>query len=189
MLAIVNGSILLWNYLRVKPILIVEPIHPDTHQWFFKLPNGVHQNKKTRKYGILTYISISNKGLRDVSVNSWRLQIKIQKKSKEFKPMNIPEPQYQLGTENLKIFPVLGQKGSQFQGHTMVKSGDSISGFAYYQPEFYGDWNLPVKENKLMGKILIKSVFGNKSTTNIQFKKISIEKAKKMIPDIDKIGT
>jgi hypothetical protein len=41
-LAIVNGLILLRNYLRDKPKLEVKPLEPDT-QWFFVLPSGEHQ--------------------------------------------------------------------------------------------------------------------------------------------------
>jgi len=62
-LSIVNGLILLSSYLRDKPKLTVRPVHPDTYQWFFLLPSGQFQEHQTRKYGFLSYISITNKGI------------------------------------------------------------------------------------------------------------------------------
>jgi hypothetical protein len=75
-LGLVNGLILLRNYLRDRPKLVVWPIHPDAYQWYFTLPGGNHQGQPTRKYGFLTYMGIANKGIRDVAIESWRLHIK-----------------------------------------------------------------------------------------------------------------
>lgn len=190
-LSVINGLMLLRNYLRDRPILKVDPIHPDTYQWFFSLPNGIYQGRPTRKFGFLAYVGIINKGVRDVSLNSWRLNLKIIGGKKfEFKPMSIPEPQIQLGqSDYLKAWPVLGQKGVFFPGDTMVKSGSSIAGFAYYIAEFYGEdsWNLLIKNGKVTGYFVVKGVYGRKATAKIIFNEIPLEQAKKMIPNVDKI--
>ena len=190
-LGIINGLMLLRGYLRDRPHLVIEVIHPDIYQWYFMLPEGTYKGDKTRKYGFLTYIGIINKGLRDVSLNSWTLHLKTKLgKWSQFRPLSIPEPQIELGqTKNLKVWPVLGQKGPLFAGDVMIKSGASIAGFAYYVAEFYSGegWNPSVKGDKVIGKIVVQDVFGNKSSTKIGFTKIPLDKARKMIPDIDKI--
>lgn len=190
-LSLVNGLMLLRNYLRDRPKLSVSPIHPDVYQWFFNLPSGKYQDKTTRRYGFLTYLSIVNQGLRDVSLNSWRLHLKtVGRKWVQLKPISIPEPQTELGQSgNLKVWPVLGQKGLYHEGDTMVKAGSSVSGFAYYIAEFFGEeeWKPLLRNGKALGKIEVKSIFGDKAKTKILFTEIPLENAKKMIPDIDKI--
>lgn len=139
-LSLVNGLMLLRNYLRDRPRLGVTAIHPDTYQWFFKLPDGKYENQPTRKYGFLAYISVTNRGLRDVSLDSWHLRVRnVGKKWVELKPLSIPEPRFEIGESgSVKVWPVLGTKGQFHGGDTMIKAGSSVSGFAYYVAEFYG---------------------------------------------------
>ena len=173
--------------------LTVSAVHPDTYQWFFTLPSGEYQDKETRKFGFLTYISITNRGTQDVSLSSWRLYIKtVSKRWVGLKPINIPEPHIVLGQSGqIKICPVLGQKGEYHQGDTMIKAGSSISGFAYFVIEFWGDaqFNPLYKKGKAIGKIEIKSVFGKKSNTKILLTEISLEKAKTIVEKIDTIDS
>jgi hypothetical protein len=146
----------------------------------------------TRKHGFLTYIKIINRGLRDVSLDSWNLIINtVGNQQIKLSPLSIPQPQIKLGgSENLKLFPVLGQPSVMGQGgDTMVKSGDSVSGFAYYIAEFYGSYNYNIlaKNGKIEGKVVIESVLGDKANTIIIFNEITLEKANSLIKDIDKI--
>lgn len=71
----------------------------------------------------------------------------------------------------------------------MIKAGGSVSGFAYYIAEFYGGdaWNPLVKKGKAVGKIVVQSVFGNKARSKILFTEIPLEKAKRIVKDIDKV--
>ena len=190
-LSLVNGLMLLRSYLRDRPKLAVSPVHPDAYQWFFTIPSGKYQNQTTRKYGFLTYLSITNRGIRDVSLDSWRLYLKtVGKKWVELKPISIPEPQIELGQSgSLKVWPVLGQKGLYHQGDTMIRTGSSVSGFAYYIAEFYGEgaWDPSLKEGNATGKIVVQSVFGNKTSAKILFAEIPLEKAKRMVEGIDKV--
>lgn len=190
-LGLVNGLILLRGYLRDRPKLALSPIHPGIYQWFFTLPSGKYQNQTTRKYGFLAYLSIINRGTRDVSLDSWPLYLKtVGEKWIELHPLSIPEPQIELGhSGSLKIWPVLGQKGVLHQEDTMILAGSSVSGFAYYVAELYGggSWNPLIKEGKAIGKIVVRSVFGNKASAKILFTEITLEKAKKMVEGIDKI--
>lgn len=190
-LSIVNGLILLISYLRDKPELTVRPVHPNIYQWFFSLPSGKFQEHQTRKYGFLCYISIANKGIRDVSLDYWHLHIKtVGNKWIELNPITIPEPQIELGQSGqIKSWPVLGQKGLYYEGDTMVKAGSSISGFAYYILEFWGtdNWNLKLIDGKAEGKMEIKGVFGKKASVKILFTEIPLEKATKMVKGIDTV--
>jgi len=190
-LSLVNGLMLLRNYLSDRPRLFVNPIHPDVYQWFFPLPKGEYQDQQTRKYGFLVYFAVGNRGLRDVSLESWRLHLKtVRGKWVELKPLSIPEPQIELGQSgSSKVYPVLGQKGPYFQGDIMIKAGSSVSGFAYYIAEFYGGraWEPSIKEGKAIGRIEVQSVFGKKAQSKIFFTEIPLEKARTMIMDIDKI--
>lgn len=191
-LTIINGMMLLRIYLLDRPKLVVEPIHPDTYQWFCILPDGEYRGQKTRRYGYLAYIVIANKGLRNVSLRSWRLHLKTKSgKPFELKPLSISEPEVQFPESGLsKSYPVLGIKGLIYDGSTMIDSGSSISGFAYYVAEHTGgpDWNPPTKDGKSTGRIVIESIFGQKCSTEIVFKEMPLEKLRQMIHGIDSIG-
>jgi len=188
-LGLVNGLILLWNFLRDRPILSIDPIHPEVYQWFFPLSPGQYQGQTSRRIGFLLYVGISNKGIRDVALKSWRLKIKsINGKWGELKSLSIPEPQIIIGN-NLKSYPVLGTKTQSYSGSTLIKSGSSISGFVYFVHECYGDpsWDPIIKEHKIKGQMVVTSVFGNRATAEISFSEISLDKAKTFISNIDKL--
>jgi hypothetical protein len=182
---------LLRIYLNDRPKLTVHPVHPDTYQWWFRLPDGKHENKTTRKYGFLTYIDITNRGLRRVSIDSWRLYIKTNGfRQVELKPISIPEPQGKLGQSgHVKIYRVLGQKGPSYEGDTIIESGTSLSGMAYYTVEFYGKeiWNPQINDKKIKGKLVIRNVFGTKTYTHILFSEVSLSYVKSIIENIDQI--
>jgi hypothetical protein len=188
-LGLVNGVILLWKFIRDRPILSIEPVHPEVYQWFFPLPPGEHQGRITRRFGFLLYIGVCNKGVRDVAINSWHLKIKsINGKYAELKPLAIPEPHTIIGN-NVKSYPVLGIKTQNYDGHTLIKSGDSLSGFSYYLCGYYGDssWNPLISEHKIKSQIIVTGVFGNSATKEVILSEISIDKAKMFIPDIDTV--
>lgn len=189
-LGLVNGLMLLRGYLRDRSILKVEPVHPDTYQWFFRLPEGEHRGLMTRRYGFLAYIDIVNRGRRDVSLSGWRLQGTTKGgKRFEIQPISIQEPQITIREAYTKVYPVLGVRGPQFSGDTMVKSGAAISGFCYYIAEFFGapGWDLLVHNSTVTLQITVQSVFGSKAKTKVIFKEISLEKADKIIPGIANI--
>jgi len=62
-------------------------------------------------------------------------------------------------------------------------------GFAYYVAEFFGNENFnPLIENeKAIGKMVVKSVFGNKATAKIEFSRIELARAQQMIPHIETV--
>lgn len=189
-LGVVNGLLLFRSYIRDRSKLIVSPILPEVYQWYFDLPAGTHEGQPTRKYGFLAYIAISNSGLRDVSIDSWHLNLKtIAGESFELKPIAITEPEIIIGEMAAKKYPVLGAKGVYFEGSTMVRSGDGINGFAYYVAEFYGEdnWNPLIENEKVVGTLIVKSVFDNKEKTKITFSRITLAKAQSMIPHIETV--
>ncbi len=190
-LSIVNGFMLLRNYLRDRPKLVVKPIHPEIYQWWFKLPSGEFEDNPTRKYGFLAYIGISNRGLRKVFLESWRLYLKTAGYKKfELKPISIPEPIAKLGNSgSAKAYPVLGHRGLLFSGETLIESGGSISGMVYFVAEFWGGeaWNPIIKGNKIAGELVIRGVYGKKAHCKIIFSEKSLEEIKNMIEGIEKI--
>jgi hypothetical protein len=190
-LGLVNGLMLLRGYTRDRPVLKVEPVHPDTYQWFFRLPAGEFKGEPTRRYGFLAYVDVLNKGRRDVSLCSWRLWIRTKGgKRFESKPMSITEPNIELHGSYTKVYPVLGTRGLQFQGDTLIKSGQSISGFCYYVVELWGtqNWDLAFDGRTTTAEIAVQSAFGNKARSKILFKEISLERANVIIPGIENIG-
>lgn len=190
-LSIINGSILLRNYLRDKPKLTVHPINPDVYQWWFKLPDEKIENKLIRKYGFLVYIEIVNRGLRKVSLESWKLYIRtIGFKQIELDAISIPEPKGNIGkSEHLKFWPVLGQKGPLFDTSTFIDSGNCISGMAYYVLKIYDEeiYTPIIKDEKVNGKLIIKNVFGEQSNCDISFSKKSLKEITSIVEDIEKI--
>jgi len=179
------------NEFKSKPKLIIEVLHPDEYQWFFKLPPGNYRGISTRNYGFISYISISNKGLKETSLASWYLDLKIYNNNfARLHPISIPEPVIKLGkTDNVKIIPILGVKGFFHDGKTNIKPGNHISGMSYFFASFYGDeyYNPIFKDNKTLGKFVITDGFNKKTESDIFFSEISFEKIKEIIPEIDKI--
>lgn len=188
-LSIVNAIMLLRHYIRDRPILVVNPVLPDVYQWWFHLPAGEYDGIGTRRYGLLLYIGIANKGLRNVTVDRWRLWITTQGgKRVELRAMNLPTPT--LGCPAfVKTLPVLGQKNEVFEGNTDVQSGHSIAGMAYFTYECYGDttWDPRLKDGMVACTFNIKDVFGGTAEATLSLKRKSLDEVKKMVPDIEKI--
>jgi hypothetical protein len=156
-----------------------------------QIASGEFEGSPTRKYGFLAYIEITNRGLRKVSLESWRLYFRtVGFRQIESEPINIPVPKADLGdSENVKFWPVLGQRGLLPGGDTLIDSGTSISGMAYYVAELYGGetWNPQIKDGEITGKIVIKDVFGKKAHCEIIFSETPLEEVTSMIEGIEKI--
>jgi hypothetical protein len=191
-LSIINGLMLLRQYLRDRPIVTVKPIHPDVYQWWFRLPDGELGGMPTRRYGFLLYADIANRGLRKVALESWRLFIKThaRRSRDELAPISIPEPVLKAETFT-KVFPVLGQKGVAFEGETIVDSGCSIAGWAYYVAQYYGHeaWNPIIRNDRITGTFVVRHVFGGKATTQIGFTRRELEDIEELVPGIATIPT
>jgi hypothetical protein len=193
-LSVVNTILIfkqLINEFNSKPKLRIEVLHPDLYQWYFKIPSGLYIGLKTRSYGFLSYVSIRNNGLKETSLDSWFLDLKIYDNSfLKRHPISIPEPIIKVGkTDNVKILPVLGTRGLFHDGSTSIRPGNSISGVSYFFVSFYGDdyYSPMFKDNKILGKYVIIDGFGRKTETEILFNEIPLGKIKEMVPDIDKI--
>ena len=190
-LSIINALILIQNYLRDKASLAIDPVHPDVYQWWFELPEGNFEGYSTRRFGFLTYVGIGNRGLRKVALKSWRLFIPThaQLNKQELKPLTIPEPILELD-EFTKVFSVLGIKGPIFSsGETIIDSGCSISGWAYFHAEYYGNtkWNPVIKKDIIQADLVVRDIFGGKAKTKISFSKKDLAFVQKLIPGIQNI--
>ncbi|MDX2094772.1 MAG: hypothetical protein SFW64_02370 [Alphaproteobacteria bacterium] len=194
-LSVVNGAILLRNYLRDKAKLIVTPVHPEIYQVWIRLRDVVADDGRAfRRYAFISYFGVANCGVRDVAVDGWRLHIRNRlrivnrwHKSKELKPYNLPEPQCLLG-EHIKLIPAFGQRTQNFPNNeNMVRSGDSISGIACWMYSVWGGegWSPKTdKNNNITATLKIKSVFGKKSKCRLVFREFTIERLKKMMPTV-----
>jgi hypothetical protein len=187
-LGLINGLILLWNYSRDRPKLMVQTIENSFIQSFFSLPDGEYQEKRTRKYGFLIDLEIVNCGLRDVQISSWSLKIKlINQTNVELKHLSIINPEIDFGI-GVKTLPILGIRSSLFSGDTLVKSGQSIVGLAYYNYECYGDegWDPLIIDGKIQGKIIVTDVFRKKSNSSFPIIKQELDFIKQFFKDIEK---
>lgn len=190
-LSLVNGLMLLRTHLRDRPILTVNPVHPEVYQWWFHLPDGEFQGMPTRRYGFLLYVGIGNRGLRKVALKSWRLVIKTgaERREHELKPLSIPEPTAELVGFS-KTYPVLGVGGLAHGGGTVVESGCSISGWAYFVAEYYGsaDWKPIIKNDEIKGTFLVRDIFGGKAKTTVAFSRQELGYVSTLVPGIETIG-
>ena len=191
-LSVVNGLILLWQFARDKPKLTVAPVHPTVYQWWFRLPDGQFKGEPTRKYGFLAYVEITNKGLRQVSFQSWKLQVSPKRggRALELDPISIPQPEQELGNSgHIKHWPVLGQKTISFEGNTLVDSGTSVSGIVYYQLQVYGskEWNPKIENEKITGVLKVTDVFGKQARCKITFRHLPFEEVSKIVQNLEMI--
>lgn len=190
-LALVNGGMLLRSYLRDRPKIEVTLVHPEVYQWFFTLPPRKYQGFDTKRIGFLAYLCIVNRGLRDVSIESWVLKLRTKDgRSKDLQPISIPEPKIPLGESgSQKVLAVLGQACLFHRSDTMARSGDSVSGLAYYTIEFYGHYEEEpiITPGETTAKIEVKTVFGKKSGIEVRFREMPLEQIQSMFPEIDSI--
>jgi hypothetical protein len=185
-LAIVNGLFLLKFYLRDKPKLRAEPLSPDTYQWWFRMPDGKFESHTTRRYGFLAYVSILNKGLRKVELDTWELRVKTESgKKQRLAPLNMPEPKVRIGNQE-KVYPVLGQKGEYSHGSTLTEPGCSTSGMVFYKHECYGgrEWNPVTRNTKIVATFVATDILGGKCQCPIEFSEKSLEEINVIAPGI-----
>jgi hypothetical protein len=71
----------------------------------------------------------------------------------------------------------------------MVRSGDSIGGFAYYVAEVYGsdDWNPTIENGKTTTRIKVRGVYGKAAYANITLTEKTLDEVSELILNIDKI--
>lgn len=188
-LGIVNGLMLLKFYVRDRAKLTVHAVHPETYQWWFRLPSREVEGKQTRRYGFIAYVAVQNSGLRKTQLTSWRLSIKLRLgKAHELKPINMPEPSAKIG-EHVKLYPVLGQRGLHFEGDTLVESGCSTSGMVYCLYECYGGegWDPFITKKQIGGVFRVSDGFNRKAKCTMQFTQKSLEEIKEFAPGIEVI--
>jgi hypothetical protein len=188
-LSIVNGLMLLRFYLRDRARLAAHPVHPDVYQWWFSLSPCEVEGKLTRRFGFILYVAVQNSGLRKTQLTSWRLWVRSGLgKSHELKPMSMPEPSAELG-DHRKFYPVLGQRGTNFEGDTLVDSGCSTSGMAYYLYECFGaaEWDPKITEERITCTFQVSDAFKNKARCEVRFMHKSLEEMKAFAPGIDRI--
>jgi hypothetical protein len=187
-LSIVNGLILVSQWWRDRAKLTVDAVHPDLYQWWFSAPGGEYQGNPTRTYGFLIYVSVKNSGIRAAATNEYRLWVKNRlKKWHELRPMNIPEPNFEIMPGQVKLIPVLGQITEHFNSEQLVQPGDSTSGMACYLYQAYGGegWNPQVEsDGTIVGKFTIRTVFGKKSSCTIVFTEKSLDFIRTIIPGL-----
>jgi len=189
-LSIINGIFIIKFYLRDRPKLQVNLIHPDIYNWWFRMPDGIYEGQPTRRFGFIIYVAIINKGLRAVSLSSYRLYIKSASQGKtELKPYNMPEPKMKMTNDNQKIFPVLGQQGLFFKDTGMVESGGMSNGMIYYKYDVYGPelWDPIIKDGIISGTIVVKDIFGKATKKKISCKEMPFAKINEIVPKIDEI--
>ncbi len=191
-LSIINALMLLRQYVRDKALLKVKPIHPEDYQWWFRLPEYEKKGEKVRGYGFLAYVGIGNRGLRKVSLDSWRLRIIDSRDNIHLlKPISIPDPSFSITLPNgdtyNKTLPVLGIASEEFKGETIIDSGCSIIGWAYFVVEFPLESKLDprIEGSKAEGIFQVEDIFGGKARSKMVFTEITLDKAKGFVKGIE----
>ncbi len=191
-LSIVNALMLLRQYIRDKALLKVKPIHPAVYQWWFRLPEYEKNGEKIKSFGFLTYISVGNRGLRKVALDSWRLSIiDSDGNTHILKPISIPDPSFSITLQNgdtyNKTFSVLGIVSEKFKGETIIDSGCSIIGWAYFVAEFSleSKINIRIENSKTEGIFKVEDIFGGKAKSRIVFSEITLDQAKDFVNGIE----
>ncbi|MGD0574997.1 MAG: hypothetical protein ABSB61_06470 [Anaerolineales bacterium] len=194
-LSLVNGTAILYQYVRDKPILKVDAIHPDKYQWWFPLPSRVAEESGRRRYGLLTYVGIANQGLRKVQLTSWRLLIKTKAgKRVELMARSIPEPKFAFTLPDsstfTKVIQVLGTAGEFGSGSTVIDSGCSIIGVAYYVAEFQpaDSDDLSIVGDTTTATFVAKGVLGRSTSTPIHFHKTDFDWVKSAVSGIEAVS-
>jgi hypothetical protein len=186
-LAIVNGLFLLKFYLRDRPKLKVRPINSGVYQWWFRMPADQQDGNETRRYGFLAYVEVLNTGLRKTELDSWWLRFQsVGQGHHRLKPHNMPEPAITIGKLE-KHYPVLGQKGLEFDGNTLTEPGCSVSGMVFFEYECYGggSWDPAIQNGKVSATFGTKSIFGKTCQCVIEFSEKSLDEIRKMAPGVD----
>jgi hypothetical protein len=195
-LGLVNGLMLLRQYFRDRPKLIVSLEDADHLEWscWFLLPSGTYKELPTRNYGFLIYLDISNAGLRKVQLQSWRLATRNGMLRKCRMPaLNMPTVEIELGPV-IKQIPVFGQRTDIFHGSTVIDSGCSISGLTFFNLEVYGAGRFDPRVIARAGKprsiyvqISLTDCFGKKWNRRFSLPERSVEQVTRRIPNINDI--
>jgi hypothetical protein len=158
------------------------------------LPAGTYKGLPTRNYGILVYLRVANAGLRKVQLQSWKLAVRTGLLRLEWMPaMNMPAVELELGPV-LKRVPILGQMSDKFNGNTVVESGCSVSGLAFFNLEAYGGNRFDPKAiqriehaRSLDVRVCVTDCFGKRWNSKFTLAEKSFAEMNRRIPNIDRI--
>jgi len=194
-LSLVNGAALFYQYLRDRPALKVKPIHPDAYQWWFRLPRPTSEPGAPRRYGLLAHVGIENRGLRKVQMNSWRLPIRTKAGARiNLIARSIPEPKFVTplpdGSAFTKVIQVLGTAGQFGTGSTVIDSGCSTIGVAYYVLSFPSGSSddLRVEGETATGDFIVTGVYGRPASAKMRFHEVDFERVRSAIDGIEVVS-
>lgn len=191
-LSITNAIFILRQFLRDKPILRLRVIYPDDFQWWFEHKIVYHAGAQQIKLGFLVYMSISNKGLRDTTLDLWNLNVKRRDGRKEtLNPLSIPQPKQVLtlssGDIYTRCFRALGLADEKSSEYSSLTSGEALAGWAYYVLSgIEGESDMPAIENDEVRVIFeVKDVFGKGAKQEVLLRKVELEHVKQFIQGIE----
>lgn len=188
-LALTNSFILIQNYLTNKPKLITRLTH--NHVWWTKLPDTVIDDKKVATYGFILYINVLNKGKRRVAIDTWNLELKtIMGEKVRLNRLPIPMAIQPLKDGSSVAYSILGHPNEVDDGSLMVESGDCITGLSFFAERFFVESQITpvfnIEDNKIKAKLIVKDVFGKKSTKKFWLAYKDFDEINKIMPNLDK---
>lgn len=174
-LGLINGLLLLFLTIRNRPILKVSTFSEDTNYCFHATKEYMGEAKDL--YGYLTYVSVINKGNKEIAISNWELKIPTEKDEIVLSPIAIPDAKIQNGniTRTIRALGV--------NENSLVKSGDGVSGYACYlstqQPK--------IENNSVRGEIIITPVYGRKVKCKLVLLPKHHEFFSKIIPEFESL--
>lgn len=150
------------------------------------MPSGRHDGEETRRYGFIAYVDILNKGLRKTELDSWWLYLRTEGQGKHrLEPINMPEPKVTIG-DLVKHYAVIGQKGVNCDGGTLVEPGCATTGMAFFEYECYGgkSWDPAIRNGRISATFFAKGILGKTCHRVIEFTEKSFDELKAMAPGI-----
>jgi len=190
LLSIVNGLILVFNFLKNRPNIVLNPKLSENpeNNYFFVMPTLETNGLAIRRYCFITYITIINRGSRSTSLLSWELQVIIGDKKVRLLPVTVPSIQFAFSEAGImKKFTPLGM-GDKKEG-LLLQSGEIKRGFSCYIIEFISNRDLKIDPNggKIKAKMIITDSFGKEITTSCSITEISYSIGNLMIPGVGDI--
>lgn len=189
-LSIMNGLILIQNYLNNKPKIKLES-NGDDMMWWTKLPTMYEGSNEVITYGFFVYAHIQNRGIKRVKISKWWIKVKdVANNYRTLNRLPIPICEEKLRDGSIRLFPVLGNTNKTLSGNTMIEQGDGISGFAFYADQQYSQEGSEVyilnEKNEMKVRFYVKDGYGKTRSKYFNLKYVDFSSIENIMPGIDK---
>ena len=176
----------IFTHIKRRPKLILDLINIPSFLCFVKTGRK-KENIETYRIAISLYLTIKNIGTASTSITKVRVGYKIKSKLYKYKhfwieQINALEDFSADMNGYKKVYPFFTQQNALINNDTNLhlKEGEYKNGIKYFEsPEFWGDFEPIVKNDKVKIKIEITDIYGKKYYKNMIIPVIDYNEAKK----------